>query len=294
MKLTVVIVTRNRREALATCLESVLRQSVPQVDVLVVDNDSTDGTGEMLAQRFPMVKIWRSGSNLGAAGGRNAGIEAASGEVCLCIDDDAILLGKDAIARCMRYFEQDPGLCALGFRIVSPQGNVITKLIPRRDRRIVTEDTPAANFSGTGFAVRREQFLALGGFWDALNPYFGEEPEFCYRLMEQGGRILLTPHIEVQHEESPNERPPDRRLYCGTRNAPWIAWRNLPWPAATSLTILSLGYFFLIACRYGQMGSYISALAASARGMPRVLRMRRAISAETARNVSRYSGLLYY
>lgn len=294
LKLSVVIVTRNRLPILQQCLRSIAVQTGQPPELIIVDNASTDGTSDWIRANLPAVRLLSQTDNLGAAGGRNAGIFAATGDVCFSMDDDAQLLDTNAFTTCLAYFERNPKLAALATRIVDQQGKVVKKLIPRRDREDIARDSEAANFSGTGFAVRRDIFMQLGGFWDKLNPYFGEEPDYCYRLMESGWQIISTPSINVRHEETPRERPAARRLYCGTRNAPWLAVRNLPWSAAFSLTVLSLGYFFLVGLRHRQLGSYFKAVWDCAAGMPEALKMRKPISMETARRVRRLSGLYFY
>lgn len=294
MLVSVVIVTRNRCRLVLDCLESVLAQDYPAIEILVVDNASTDGTCAAVAEAYPQVRLLRQERNTGAPGGRNIGIGAASGAICVSIDDDAVFLDRSSISRCVPYFTRDPKLGCLALRIVDQYGNIVTKLIPRRDRRIITADAAGANFSGTGFVLRRDVFVALGGFWEKLNPYFGEEPDFTCRLLDGGYHILHTPFISIRHYETPNERPRERRMYFGTRNAPWIALRSFPWPAVISLTVLAWGYFFLIAGRDGQLRSYGRAIADSLRGLPEVYRMRRPISRETARILRKHSGLLFY
>lgn len=294
MLVSVVIVTRNRLDSLRECLASVFVQDCPDMEIIVVDNASEPDVAAQIPQLFPQVRLLRQEQNLGAAGGRNVGILAARGEICFSMDDDAILLGKDALSRCASYFRREEKLAVLALRIVDQHNHPVRKLIPRRDRKDVAVDTEGANFSGTGFVVRRDIFVQLGGFWDMLNPYFGEEPDYSYRVMDAGWRILITPFVNVRHYESPNERPPARRLYYGTRNAPWMAWRNMPWHAASCLTVLSLGYFFLKACQHGQMGMYLKALVASAEGLPEVLRLRKPMARPTWVKVHRCSGLLFY
>lgn len=294
MLVSIVIVTRNRCQAVLECLRSVKMQDYPHIELLIVDNASGDNTCEAITQAYPHARILRQSTNTGAAGGRNIGIREAKGVICLCIDDDAILLDASSVSRCVPYFEKDEKLACLALRIVDQFGNVVTKLIPRRDRKIITIDTQGANFSGTGFVMRRDVFVSLGGFWEKLNPYFGEEPDYTYRLLDHGYRILHTPFITIRHYESKDERPPERRLYFGTRNAPWMALRSLPWVAVISLTILSWGYFFLVALQNRQLGSFVRALRDSIRGMQDVYRIRKPISWRACGILWKYSGLFLY
>ncbi len=294
ISVSVVIITRNRCQSVVECIESVLSQDYPEIEILVIDNASSDDTCITIATRYPNIRLLPQPTNTGVPGGRNIGIREARGDICICIDDDAIFLNNASIATIVPHFRADRKLAALALRIVDQYGNIVTKLIPRRDRKIIGADTPGANFSGTGFAVRREVFVALGGFWEMLNPYFGEEPDYCYRLLDAGFTILHTPFVSIRHYESPNERPKERRLYFGARNAPWMALRSLPWPAVISLTILTWGYFFLQAVKENQLRSYARSLRDSVRGMPQVLRIRKRISPEACAALREYSGLYYY
>ncbi len=294
MLVSVVIVTRNRCKLVLDCLETVLSQDYPHVEIIIVDNASEDDTCAAITARYPSVRILRQQTNTGAAGGRNIGIREAKGEICISIDDDAIFLDNASITRCVPYFQKDPNVACLALRIVDQYGNVVTKLIPRRDRKIITADSEGANFSGTGFAVRRDVFVSLGGFWEKLNPYFGEEPEYAYRVLDQGYRIIQTPFVSIRHYETPFERPKERRLYFGVRNAPWMALRSLPWGAVISLTVLTWGYFFLIACKEGQLKSFVRSINESVRGMPEIYRIRKCIAKPAREKLRKYSGLMYY
>lgn len=294
MLVSVVIVTRNRFQALQEGLRSVAMQDYPDIELIIVDNASTDGTSQQVRAHYPHAELLTQEKNMGAAGGRNIGIYRARGEICISFDDDAELAGTDCISRTVAYFRRDSNLACLSYKVCDKSGNVVTKLIPRRDRKVITQDTPGAMFSGTGFAVRRSHFIEAGGFWEKLNPYFGEEPDLSYRILEQGHNILHTPHIQVRHEESPSERPKDRRMYYGARNAPWMALRNLPWHAAISLTVLSWGYFFLIALKERQLGAYFRSVRESIAGLPEVYRLRKPVSARTRNILREYSGLMFY
>jgi GT2 family glycosyltransferase len=294
MLVSIVIVTRNRLGGLLEALKSVYRQDYPHMEVIIVDNASTDGTSQQVLGHYPQAVLLTQKENTGAAGGRNIGIRHARGEVCISFDDDAELAGADAVSRTVEYFRRDPRMACLSFLVCDKSDNVVTKLIPRRDRKLITEDTPAAMFSGTGFAFRRSFFIEAGGFWEKLNPYFGEEPDLSYRIIDMGYHIMYTPHIKVRHEESPYERPRDRRLYYGVRNAPWMALRSLPWSSVFSLTILSWGYFFLIAMKENQLGAFFHSIMESIKGFPDVYRQRRPISPESCRIIRKYSGLISY
>ena len=294
MFVSVVIVTRNRPQALLCCLQSVAAQDYQDMEVIVVDNASSGDTAAIIAAAYPSATILHQAINAGAPEGRNIGIRHAGGEICVCMDDDAELIGTTAISQCVDYFRKDEKLGCLSMRVLDDQGKIVKKLIPRRDRKVIDEDVHGALFSATGCALRRSAFWEVGGFWADLNPYFGEEPDLSYRLLDKGYHILQTPHISVHHHEAKAERHKSRRLYYGARNAPWLALRNLPWYSVIGLTILSWGYFFLVSIYELQMLMFFRAVAASIRHMPAVYRIRKPISRQTQRLLWRHSGLILF
>lgn len=291
LTISLVIITHNRATELESCLHSLQQQLRLPDEILVVDNGSHDNTGDLLATRFPDVRVITAPYNLGVAKGRNLGYQEATGDICVTIDDDAQLIEPDALQRVARYFETHDTLCCISFEVRDAGNNVVRKLIPRRDRVRITEDSPGASFVGTGHAMHRRRFLELGGFWEALGLYFGEEPDLSYRILEAGYQILHTPHIGVRHFESAAARPAGRRIYFGTRNTPWIAVKNLPWTSVACLTILAWAYFLASAIVMGRIGDYMRGVRDCLYGMPMVWRQRRCVSRRTRALVKQYSGV---
>ena len=101
---SVVIPTLNRREMLRDCILAALAQTVP-VEIVVVDDGSTDGTGEMVKQEFPQVKYRRFEGPNGPAFIRNRGSEMARGDILFPIDDDAIMVSPDTVQQTLRDFD---------------------------------------------------------------------------------------------------------------------------------------------------------------------------------------------
>src|SRR3712207_3089549 len=93
-KVAVVVLSWNGRDDTLACVESLLAQSWPRVETIVVDNGSTDGSADAVAERFPDVPLIRSDTNLGFAEGNNVGLRAALERGA----DYALLLNNDTIA----------------------------------------------------------------------------------------------------------------------------------------------------------------------------------------------------
>ncbi len=105
---------------LERCLKSVQNQAYPDVEIIVVDNASSDGTGEMVQRVFPYARYFYLKHNLGAAGGRNCGARNSRGEFCVFMDDDAFFVENDVLEQIILYFRSNFKLGCITFRIIDP------------------------------------------------------------------------------------------------------------------------------------------------------------------------------
>src|SRR5713226_7707474 len=90
MTVSVIMPTFNRRRVIGRAISSVLSQTYSDYELIVIDDGSTDGTSDWLAQEYPGVRLIRCASNRGAAGARNFGFEAARGEFIAFLDSDDV------------------------------------------------------------------------------------------------------------------------------------------------------------------------------------------------------------
>jgi glycosyltransferase involved in cell wall biosynthesis len=97
-KVSILILTWNRRKALTRSIESAINQSYKNTEVFVVDNASTDGSADLVAKVYPTVHLIRSGTNLGCPSGRNLGFKYCRGKYIYMLDDDG-WLKRDAVVK---------------------------------------------------------------------------------------------------------------------------------------------------------------------------------------------------
>ena len=292
--LSVILVTMNRKEILDRCLRALSRQSMHNYEIIVVDNASTDGTGDMIRSRFPQVRYTRLEANLGPPGGRNAGVQMAFGDLCVFLDDDAYFEDTDALLRIRERFAQEPHLAVAALRIISPKdGQEEYKSIPRVDKKKIDEDYECTYFCGAGFALRRQVFLDAGGFWEKLF-FMVEEQDLSYRLMDRGGRILRLSSVSVIHDETSQARIPGRWIYYGVRSRLWVALRNLPLRYVLTHTLSWGGYYFVMALKNRHPFFFLRGVRDALQGVPSVLSQRRAISEATIKRLRKLSGRVYY
>ncbi|MEN6356669.1 MAG: glycosyltransferase family 2 protein [Armatimonadota bacterium] len=124
IKVTIVVVSFNTRELLDRCIASVLEAS-PNVEkeLIVVENASCDGSREMLAEKYPMVRIIANDNNRGYAPACNQGLREARGEYVFALNSDAFLV-KDALFTMVKYMDSNPEVGALGPRLLNADGSI--------------------------------------------------------------------------------------------------------------------------------------------------------------------------
>ena len=219
---TIVITTKDRKADLRRALISAFAQSAA-VEVMVMDDASSDGTSEMVAKEFPQARLLRSDTCIGLIAQRNRAAREAETEFLFSIDDDAEFGSEDTVEKTLAEFDE---------------GRVGAVAIPQLDtpnNKIVNEAAPAdgriwcvAAFVGTAHAVRRKLFLELGGYREHL-VHQGEESDFCIRMLAAGRVVRLGRAEMIRHHESP-KRSYERMDFYGRRNDVLFAWHNVPLP----------------------------------------------------------------
>lgn len=222
LRATVVIVTKNRCDELRVAVTSAVAQNGP-VDVLVIDDGSTDKTADMVRVEFPSVRILQHPESRGLVVRRNEGAREAAGDVLISIDDDAAFSTPRVVEQAVAAFDRrEVGAVAIPYCDVN-QGPAIHQLAPDATSVFITD-----KYIGTAHAVRKDLFLRLGGYREHLF-HQGEEGDFCIRMLAAGWFVRLGSGDPIHHFESP-KRDFQRMDHYGPRNAVLFAWQNVPFP----------------------------------------------------------------
>lgn len=275
------ILNYQRRDALRRALESARGQRTSVIEIIAVDNASTDGSAEMVADEFPDVRLVRLPENMGAAA-RNAGVAAAKGDVVFTLDNDVLFRTPDDVSRALGVFERHPKAAVVNFMIVDASGQLSRRdWCHPRDADEWAEHEFVTDYVLEGAsACRREAFLASGGYWPPL--FIGHEGwDLAFRLLDAGHDLVYTPAVRVQHLVDPSVRPSSRIYYQFTRNAVWVALRNHRGAHVLHSIAQDLALMGFAALRAGQLGAYRRALADAARGARPALATRKPLRPET-------------
>jgi GT2 family glycosyltransferase len=253
VELSIVLVNHNGAGCLATTLAALAHNTEAQdVECLVVDSGSIDGSWQGVERQWPRARALRFEENIGFCAGCNRGAEAAQGRLLAFVNfDAAVEPGWDApLARLL----SDPGISVATGLLLSPDGSTLeaagleiapnTATYGRLQRRPREEaprepvDVTAA--SGALMMVRRGDFLELGGFYEPFFMY-GEEADYCLRV---SGRVVLHPGSAVRHAQGTASGPlrSPFRLYWHSRNRLLNAARQLPLPTVVMSVLASAAF----------------------------------------------------
>src|SRR5881398_1905021 len=117
------ILNYQRRDAHRRGLAAARDQRYGPLEIIAVDNASTDGSVEMVRDEFPDVRLVRLPENVGAAG-RNAGVAAAKGDVVFTLDNDVLFTTPDDVSRALAVFARHPRAAVVNFMIVDAAGRL--------------------------------------------------------------------------------------------------------------------------------------------------------------------------
>lgn len=225
--LGVVIVNYKTFDLTMQCVGSLLERRITQPGhIVVVDNDSPDGSGQRLkAELGHGVRVILSGRNGGFGAGVNIGVGALQTDLVLVLNPDTYFRRND-VDVILRQFQDDTRLGIVGLKLVNPDGSLqysarrfysLPDILARRTllgrvppmHRLGPTHLLMRNWNegpfetdwvmGTGFVVRRSAFDEVGAMDEGYFLYF-EEVDLCARMWVHGWRVVAVPQVELVHE----------------------------------------------------------------------------------------------
>lgn len=242
MLASVVIPNWNGAHHLPVCLDALRAQTYRNLEVVVVDGASTDGSQELLAEEYPEVHLLALPRNLGLTGANNAGFRAARGEILVSLNNDteacphfvealvdALLAHPEAgmAASKMLLFNRRDTIHSAGDGY-GVDGIPFNRGVWQRDEGQF--DEPGWVFGGCGGAVayRRAMLDEIGPFDETFFMYC-EDVDLNWRAQLAGWRCWYTPGAVVYHKLSATGGGPIASYYTG-RNTLWVIAKNYPVP----------------------------------------------------------------
>jgi GT2 family glycosyltransferase len=227
LDLSIIIASFNTRRLLSECLESLQQAVEPAagVEIIVVDNASSDGSQAMVTEDFPGARLIASDVNRGFSTANNLGMAVAEGEYILFLNSDT-RISSDALVKPLEYLRSHSDVGAVTVHLVYPTGERdpdnhrgfptpwnalchftgLGRLFPKsstfngyfQSYRDFGQIHPVDVIAGSFMMMPTKLCRELGG-WDETYFFYGEDIDLCYRIHQAGYRILYFPCVEVLH-----------------------------------------------------------------------------------------------
>jgi len=267
-KVSCVITTWNKKKDLKENLESIRKQTYRNIEIIVVDNHSTDSSIEMVRKEFPEVKlIMMPDSSYGACETFNIGFTNATGEYIAILDDD-VILSPDWVEKIVKKFEKEPEDTAMiATKIIDPLG----LMWPSEDK--ADEEFYCGNFIGAGAMIKKGALEKTRYYPKEYFIYWNEE-ELAAQLLSKGYKIKCFPDVETYHRGNPSQRMTKRRFYFEVRNRLWTFWMHEPINKMIEKTFMHLRGYFLRSLRDRYITTYIRGVIDAIKGLPNCIRNR--------------------
>lgn len=254
-KVSIIVVSYNTREMTLECLRSVQAESRLPYELIVVDNTSTDGSAEAIAEEFPDITLLAENENHGFAKANNIAAARAQGEYVLLLNPDTVVLDK-AIDKLVAFAEDRPdarvwgGRTLYGDRSLNPTScwrrmslwNISCRTFGLTG---IFPNSPAFNSEAYGgwdrsterlvdivtgcfLLIRREDWQALGGF-DLTFFMYGEEADLCLRATQTlGASPRMTPDAVIVHYGGASEKVRSDKMVRLLRAKSELISRHIP------------------------------------------------------------------
>lgn len=214
--LSAIVLCWNGAPFVSACLTSLLTQTLREIEIIVVDNASTDDTVTLVEHAYPQVTLIRNARNLGFAGGMNVGLEAARAPVVVLLNQD-VILDPDCLDQIAAAFATEERVGAVGAKLYFPDRLTLQHAGGRLDQPLALGqhrgygeidvgqyDTPCdvEYVTGAVLGLRRAALDEVGRLDERFWPGYFEEVDLCRRLRAAGWRVLYWPPAVAVHRES--------------------------------------------------------------------------------------------
>ncbi|MCX7634778.1 MAG: glycosyltransferase family 2 protein [Syntrophales bacterium] len=207
---SIIIVSYNTADLLGPCLEAVLHQQGVNLEVLVVDNASTDDSAALVARQYPQVKLMVNAINRGFGAANNQALPLCQGRYILYLNPDTVMADA-CLAVAVSYMDNHPEVGLAGLHILNPDGtdqpSIAYRYLNQRRTRGELAGLPGkiAAVLGAAMIARRDVVKAVEGFDEDFFLY-GEDEDLCLRIRRRGYQIGFIPEARVIHFHGQSER----------------------------------------------------------------------------------------
>ncbi len=276
LDLSIIIVNWNTRIIVCDCLRSIYEQCGEiDLEVIVIDNASTDGSVEMVKKDFPQVTLIENSQNRGFAAANNQGIAISKGRYVLLLNSDTVVL-DNAIAKTVAFADSHPKAAIVGCRVLNPDRTLqptcfmfpsilnmllsstyLYKLFPKSKffgREQMTwwnrNDIKEVDVvTGCCMLVRQDAIKKVGSMDEQFFMY-GEETDWCYRFRRAGWKVMFTPVCEIIHLGGQSSRQKRSKMILQLRGSILLFMKKHNSFLKYALACLLVALFFFLRVPY--------------------------------------------
>jgi hypothetical protein len=214
MDLSIIIVTLNNKKILEECIESIKRNTTSiSCEIIVVDNNSNDGTQSAIKSKYPDVALIENKKNLGFSGANNKGLKIAKGRYSVLLNDDTYIK-DDTFGKLVAFMdtETDIGIC--GPRILNIDGS-----LQSQGSLLSAYKWRSKSPIEVGFVLGACLFIRMAvtnkiGFLDENLFFYNDDLDLCKRARTSGFKVFYYPDAEIYHYGGySSKRSPNMRLF---------------------------------------------------------------------------------
>jgi GT2 family glycosyltransferase len=226
---SIIIVNWNTKELTAKCLQSIFDRISSNIEILLVDNASSDGSVEYLRQRFPDVTYIVNEENVGYARANNQAMKRARGDVFILLNSDTEILSPEPVEKIRTFFSQSPNVGIVGAKLYGSNGRILSlgrefmtvrSLVKSQIffnnspffRKRIPISRQTVDYVDGAFLVIRRQVVDQIGFLNERYFMYAEDMEWCADAQDAGWRIAVLPDIEVLHHHAQSSKKVLRRI----------------------------------------------------------------------------------
>jgi GT2 family glycosyltransferase len=244
----IILASRDARPHLETCLPSVLAQSYPHVEVILVDNQTTDDSAAYTREHFPQVRVLPTPRPLGFGGANNFALKQATGEFLLMVNEDTEM-EPDCVAECVRVMRQSDRIAVVAPKMklfymrdfFNSMGNSLHPNGQSHDNFIgfldvgQFDDTTQVFAACFGAGMVRRSVLDEIGYMDEKYFVYYDDTDLALRARIYGYEVVAAPRAVVYHKfnATVNTMASTFKLGLIIRNRLRFAWKNLDFRRAT-------------------------------------------------------------
>jgi GT2 family glycosyltransferase len=220
---TIFILNWNRKNETCRAIASALNQTYSNIEILVVDNGSTDGSAELIKSIYPKIRYVQLDKNYGCPGGRNKGISHCYGEYIFFCDNDGVL-HKNAIENAVKCIVLDEKIAIVTGLVkeFNYESEIDTSCI------LMKKEITDTNLFQGGVSIHRKSLYSIIGFYPDDYMYGGEETYLSYKIIDAGYNIKRCDNIILFHKKSEFARSHSKELIQKWGNALMNAFQLYP------------------------------------------------------------------